>query len=144
MTSQNDPYDGFTNSPVGHWVECRWNFEYGQGEPHPDDVSTISHLFPYAISAECIGVEKDFFILKREENVIRVKPFSIRIRPCFPKYPPGTLVRTVISDTVKTLVTAPVSGTAWHVKDEEWTYTLKMSGKGGKRIYREADLEHAS
>jgi hypothetical protein len=50
--------DGFATSPVGHWVGCLWNFESGDGHPHPDDADLIQRLCPYNLTAEYVAVDE--------------------------------------------------------------------------------------
>ena len=132
--------DGFRHSPVGRWVECQWNFQAGQGEPHPDDREAIARLCPHWVSAECVGVDGRFFVLSVQGERVRVRPFSIRIRPRRPRFLPAEWVRTVVGPSVKTELVAPVRYATWHVKRQGWVYVLVARGKRRRRWYLESEL----
>lgn len=128
-------------SPVGRWVECHWNFQARQGFPHPGDTELIRGLAPFSwISAECIGVEGPYFVLKVRDTVVRLRPFSIVVMPTFPKFKHGDLVRTILGDSVKTSVEATVSTPQWHHKNNEWCYFLEGNARRRHRRYREQEL----
>jgi hypothetical protein len=122
-------------------VECKWNFKFGQGHPHPQDSVLISELCPHSVAAECVGVEGEYVVLTLLGKTIRVRPFSIRIRPKSPAFRHGDVVRTLLGPGVKTEVIAPVLSPEWHVRNNEWAYFLDHNGRRRNHRYREGELE---
>jgi hypothetical protein len=135
-----DDLDGFEHSAVGRWVDCYWNFEAGQGAPHPEDRALIERLAP-CNSALCVGMEGDYFVLEVRNTRLRVRPAAIRIRPRAPRFRHGDLVRTIPGSGVKTELVAPVREPRWHIKRQTWTYFLAAGRKRRRRWYLESELE---
>ncbi len=139
MADDKSP-SGAAPDPAGRWVECFWNFAAGQGEPHTDDREAIARLCPRGASARCVGAEGRFLTLLVGGTLVRVRPFSTLVRAREPAYLPGRWVRTVAGPRVRTVLTAPVRETVWHVTHQEWTYLLRVAGRRRNRYYFESEL----
>lgn len=133
--------DGFAESPVGHWVACLWNFDAGNGFPHPQDAESINQLCPHGLTTPCVAVEGEYFVLRHQGHDIRVRPFSIRIMPFPPRYVPGDCVRTSPGPDAKTSPQSTVRAVSWHMKRRQYTYYLNGGGHVRRRMYFEDQLE---
>lgn len=143
-----DDLDGFRHSPVGRWVGCSWNFEAGQGEPHPDDREVIAKRCPYGVSAKCVATDASYLTLDVHNHLVRVRPFAIRIRRIEPTFVPGDVVKTRVGQRgdrlVKTERVAPVRAVNWHVRRDAWIYFLRAEGQRSHRWYIAEELERVS
>ena len=137
--------DGFRHSPAGRWVSCTWNFDAGQGEPHPDDRDAIGKLCPYGVSAECVAADERYLTLAVGDQRVRVRPYAIRLRRVAPAFVPGQTVRTLVGRrgdrVVKTEYVAPVRAVEWHVERDAWVYYLRADGQRPTRWYLAEELE---
>lgn len=136
--------DGFAESPVGHWVGCLWNFEAGNGFPHPQDAEIINQLCPHGITTECVATDGEYFVLRYQGHDIRVRPFSIRIMPFPPRFVHGDCVRTILGPDVNTSLQSTVRAIVWHVNRGQYTYYFNGDGQRGRRMYFEDQLEKAT
>ena len=136
--------DGFTVSPVGYWVGCRWDLDNGHGAAHVDDAELIRLLCPSHLTAECIAVDGEYFVLRYLEYELRVRPYLIRVMPYAAKFPHGTRVSTIIGPNVKTKLESTIRMIVWHFKNGEYTYYIDGDKRRKKRMYFEHQLESAT
>ena len=126
------------NDLAGRWVLCRWNFDAGQGHPHPQDRSLIPKEWRSSCVAQCVAIEDEYLALSHQERVVRIAPFSAFPLPAPPRFRPGQRVR-VRPNVDHSPFTAAVKSLGWHFKNGHYVYWLERKSTR----YSESELELA-
>ena len=127
------------NDLVGQWVSCHWNFDSGDGHPHPQDRSFIPREWRSGCCvARCVAIEDEYLVLSHQERVVRIAPFGACPLPAPPRFHPGQRVR-VRPNGDHSSFTAPIRQVRWHFKNGQFIYWLD----GKKTRYYESELELA-
>ena len=126
------------NDLVGQWVYCRWNFDAGDGHPHPQDISFIPNEWRWGCVAQCVAIDDEYLSLSHRERVIRIATFFAHPLPAPPQFHPGQRVQVRPSDG-HSFFAAPVRKLTWHFRNETYVYWLE----GKKTRYFESELEFA-
>ena len=126
------------NDLVGRWVLCFWNFDAGQGHPHPQDSLLIPKEWSSGCIAQCVAIEGEYLALSRQESAVRIAPFSAFPLPAPPRFHPGQRVR-VRPNSNHSFFAAPVRKLTWHFKHGHYVYLLE----GKSTRYSESELEFA-
>jgi hypothetical protein len=123
---------------VGQWVYCTWNFDAGNGHPHPQDGPLIPKEWFGDCVARCVAIEDEYIALSHEERIVRIAPFGVSPLPVPPQFHHGQRVQVRPSDS-HSFFAAPVRKLTWHFKHEQYVYWLV----GKKTRYFESELEPA-
>jgi len=126
------------NNLAGRWVSCHWNFDAGDGHPHPQDKSLIPKEWRVGCVAQCVAVEGEYVALSYRDQVIRIAPFSAQPLPVPPQFRAGQWVR-VRPNVDHSPCTSTVRSLGWHFKNGHYIYWLD----GRTMRYSESELELA-
>jgi len=126
------------NDLVGRWVRCVWNFDAGNGHPHPQDRLLIPKEWSSYCIAQCVAVEDEYLALSHQERVVRIAPFAARPLPGPPRFHPGQRVQVRPNGNHSSFA-APVRKLDWHFKNGHYVYWLE----GKSTRYPESELELA-
>lgn len=120
----------------GSWVSCIWNFDAGQGHPHPGSAGNFPVEWAGGCVAECVDQDGDYLVLAHQSGPVRVVPFSAKKLPYAPLFSVGQKL-AVRAGSKHSFHTASLKSLSWHFKEGAYGYILH----GKSTRYQGSELE---